>query len=62
MDDRLWVCHTCEMIGSKEEATLHATATRHDIEELSDEMTEALREEWAKGEAEFAIDHLVRGT
>lgn len=42
--DRLWVCHRCKMIGSGHEAGRHVDATGHPVDELSDEMTAAVRE------------------
>jgi hypothetical protein len=39
----LWVCHRCKQIGSGFEAGRHVGATGHPVEELSAEMSAAVR-------------------
>lgn len=43
MAERLWVCHGCEMIGTKAEATAHRIARGHEVEELSQEVSDGVR-------------------
>lgn len=50
MADRLWVCHTCELIGSGYEAGEHVNETGHPVEELSQEQSDTVHDaaEWRK--------------
>jgi hypothetical protein len=43
--DNLWVCHRCKMIGSGHEAGRHVDSSGHPVEELTSEMTTAVRAE-----------------
>jgi len=45
---RLWCCHTHEMIGNQQEAHGHQQAHGCEVEELSQEVSDAVRAEWRK--------------
>ncbi|HXI95618.1 MAG TPA: hypothetical protein VNG04_05800 [Candidatus Acidoferrum sp.] len=42
--NRLWCCHECKMMGSGYEAGRHVDSTAHPVEQLSQEMSDAVRE------------------
>lgn len=44
----LWVCHHCQMIGSKAEAKAHFIVTGHEVEPLRRETSDAIWEEWER--------------
>lgn len=46
--DHLWVCHLCEYIGTRAEAEAHRIVRGHAIEELDDETTAGILEEWRR--------------
>jgi hypothetical protein len=48
-NENLWVCHTCEMIGSHVEAKAHEITRGHEVEELDAETSEGIRREWVEG-------------
>jgi hypothetical protein len=48
---RLWVCHPCRMIGDNDAAERHVELKGHRIEQLDQETSDAVREEWEKQEA-----------
>lgn len=43
-DTRLWCCHRCKMIGSGFQAGRHVDATGHPVEQLSQEISDAVRD------------------
>lgn len=47
--ERLWVCDRCKLIGNGFEAGRHVDATKHPVRELTDEMSDAVREEQRRG-------------
>lgn len=42
--ERLWVCHRCKLIGNGFEAGRHVDASSHPVEQLSVQMSDAVRE------------------
>lgn len=59
MADRLWVCHTCKLIGSGYEAGEHVNETGHPAEELSQEQSDGVRAEWLKESLPNAADFMA---
>lgn len=53
-ESNLWVCHECELIGSRAEATDHHVATKHPVEMLDSTTTAAVRELQLRASAERA--------
>jgi hypothetical protein len=48
VNERLWVCDACELIGSEVEAIQHQREHGHTPHQLSAEMSDAVRVEQAK--------------
>jgi hypothetical protein len=44
--ERLWVCHECNLIGYEDEAADHTNARGHSVEELSEDVSNGILEEW----------------
>ena len=44
MAERLWVCHRCKLMGNGFEAARHVDATGHPVDQLTQEMSDAVRE------------------
>lgn len=47
-DKRLWICEAHEMIGNQQEAHGHQQAYGCKVEELSQEVSDGVRDEWRK--------------
>lgn len=50
--ERLWACHAHQMIGNEHEARVHAVAHDCEPEQLDQETSDAVRDEWAKARAD----------
>ncbi len=59
MSPRLWVCHRCERIGSDAEAERHVENTGHAVEQLSQDVSDAVRAEQGSGDFDLAAGLLT---
>ncbi len=46
--NEMWVCHSCQMIGSEPQARAHHIVKGHEIEPLTKETATAIWEEWER--------------
>lgn len=59
MTERLWVCHRCKMVGSGFAAGRHVDETGHQVEQLDQAMSDAVRAAQRHQAAPTAADFMA---
>lgn len=52
----LWTCHACKQIGSEAHARAHAEETGHDVEQVPQDQSDAVREAWNELRAKRVVE------
>lgn len=59
MSERLWACHRCKMVGSGFAASRHVDETGHQVDQLDQVMSDAVRAAQLHQAAPTAADFVI---